>query len=96
LIKLRKKTKHFTKRDSDPNIKTRYNKLTTIIREEIDAIKNNEWNEFVQKLGKNPTSTKPFWQRINNIRGNKTAKSTSTLVVNKTKYETDEQKANLF
>jgi Fe2+ transport system protein B len=90
------KTKNFTKRDSGPNLKTRYNKLTAVIREEIDAIKHNEWNEFVQKLGKNPTSTKPFWQRINNIRGNKTTKTTPTLVVNNTKYETDEQKANLF
>ncbi len=47
LIKLRKKTKNFTKRDIDPNIKTRYNKLTEIIREEIDALKNNEWSEFI-------------------------------------------------
>ena len=47
LIKLRKKTKNFTKRDNDPNIKTRYNKLTALIREEIDAVKNNEWNEFI-------------------------------------------------
>jgi hypothetical protein len=85
LIKLRKKTKNFTKRDNDPNIKTRYNKLTALIREKIDAVKNNEWNEFIQKLGKNPTSTKPFWQKINNLRGNKTNKSTPTLVVNNTK-----------
>ena len=96
LIKLRKKTKNLLKRDNDQNIKTRYNKLTRLIREEINALKNNEWNEFIQKLGKNPPSTKPFWKRINNIRGKKRNSSIPTLVVNNEKYETDEQKANLF
>ncbi len=96
LIKLRKKNRNFTKRDIDPNIKTRYNKLTEIIREEIDVLKNNEWSEFIQKLGKYPPSTKPFWNRINNIRGKKGSSTMQTLILNDTKYETDEQKANLF
>ena len=48
------------------------------------------------KNRKNPPSTKPFWQRINSIRGKKIKKSTPKLVVNNIKYETDEQKANLF
>ena len=47
-------------------------------------------------MGKNRPSTKPFWNRINNIRGEKKRSTIPTLVVNNVKYETDEQKANLF
>jgi hypothetical protein len=96
LIRLRKKTKNFIKRNFDPNIKTRYNKLTSLIREEIDALKNNEWNEFVRKLGKNPSSTKSFWNRINVLRGIKKSSTLPTLIVNNIKYESDQQEADLF
>jgi hypothetical protein len=47
-------------------------------------------------LGKNPPSTKPFWNRINNIRGEQRRSAIPTLVVNNVKYTTDEQKADLF
>jgi hypothetical protein len=96
LIRLRKKTKNFIKRNYDPNIKTGYNKLTSLIREEIDALKNNEWNEFVRKLGKNPSSTKSFWNRINVLRGIKKCSTLPTLIVNNIEYGSDQQKADLF
>ena len=96
LIKLRKKIKKLIRSDNDSIVRTRYNKLTSLIREEIDALKNNEWTEFIKKLGNNPPSTKPFWNRINCIRGKKISSTMPTLIVNNIKYETDEQKANLF
>ena len=61
LIRFRKIARKRSKKEVDINIyKTQYNKLTHLIREEISAFKNNELTEFVQKLGKNPTSAKPF------------------------------------
>ncbi len=49
---MRKKTKHFAKRNGDTSIKARYNKLSSLIREEIDALKNNEWKEFIKNWEK--------------------------------------------
>lgn len=47
-------------------------------------------------MGSNPPSTKPFWKRINAIKGKKNKQAIPTIKVNGVEYETDEQKANLF
>ncbi len=47
-------------------------------------------------MGSNPPSTKPFWKRINIIKGKKNKQSIPTLKVDGVEYETDDQKANLF
>jgi hypothetical protein len=47
-------------------------------------------------LGRNPPSTKPFWNRINNIKGKKNKHPIPTLKVDGAEYETDDQKANYF
>ena len=97
LIKARKIARKLSKKD--PNCSTSkklYNKLTVIIREENKSTRDNEWKCFVDKLGTNPPSTKPFWNRINTIRGRKTKHSIPTLKVENKSYESDEQKAKLF
>jgi hypothetical protein len=100
-IKLRKKVRKKMikfRLDEDGKIafKTRYNKLKSIITEESSAINNNEWSLFIQKLGKIPPSQKPFWQRINKIRGKKGAAKIQMLVVNDIYYSTDHEKAEIF
>jgi hypothetical protein len=83
----------------DPNnitIKRVYNKLTKVIRDENIATKDKEWSSFIDRLGNNPPSTKPFWNRINTIRGKKNKQPIPTLKVDNLSYETDEQKSNLF
>ena len=97
LIKARKLARKVSK--EDPNCisaKRLYNKLTKIIREENKATKDKEWSCFIDKLGANPPSTKPFWNRINTVRGKKNKQPIPTLKVDNTTYESDEQKANLF
>jgi len=47
--------------------------ITEEIRTDI-----KEWLEFLQRQGKNPTNTKPFWQRLNKLKGNKISKSKPT------------------
>jgi hypothetical protein len=93
----RKASRNTTKKDNDcVSSKTLYNKLTNIIRDEINALKDKEWYDFVQKLGKNPPSTKPFWRRINTIKGKHNKSAIPTLKLNNEIYESDEQKASLF
>ena len=53
-------------------------------------------NGFLEKQGKNPTNSKPFWGRINKLKGNKSSKSIPTLKTDDKLVETDEGKANLF
>ena len=48
-----------------------YNYLTDVIRVEKNTLKNKEWLDFLDKQGKNPLNAKPFWQRINKLKGNK-------------------------
>ena len=97
LIKARKLARKISNKDPHcKSAKKLYNKLTEVIRDENRATKDKEWSSFVDKLGKNPPSTKPFWSRINNIRGKKNKQPIPTLKVDNITYESDEQKANLF
>jgi hypothetical protein len=56
-----------------------YNQLTNLIREEISALKNKDWSEFLKKQGSNPLNSKPFCQKINKMKGKKVNKSVPTL-----------------
>jgi hypothetical protein len=47
-----------------------FNLLTKSYRLEIDVLKNSDWQNFTLKQGLNPISTKPFWQKLNSVRGN--------------------------
>ena len=76
--------------------KQMYNLLTKAIREEINQLKNNEWQEFIKKQGNNPLNSKPFWQRLNKLKGKKNNKSIPTLKKDGIIYEKDYEKANLF
>ena len=101
LVKLRKKVrKQMNINGIDPNdranLKTRFNKLKSLIREEIKAVNDSEWSRFIKKIGNNHTSSKPFWQRINKIRGKKNGKQIPTLVIDEHKYITDDEKADIF
>ena len=97
LIKARQLARKLTQKDRNcSNAKSLYNKLTKTIRAEIRAMKDTEWREFTKKLGTCPPSTKPFWDRINTIRGKKKKATIPTLKVDKTIYESDESKAQLF
>ena len=80
--------------------KRKYNMITKIVQEEIIAHKNKKWEEFLSSVGKNPTSSKPFWQKINKIR-NKTINSASSktiknLVYDGKEYQSELEQADLF
>ncbi len=63
---------------------------------EIDAFKNSDWQNFTRKQGFNPISTKPFWQKINSIRGNHSNNNLPVLKKDGKTYESDNDKASLF
>jgi hypothetical protein len=98
ILLLIKKRKFFRKKakQNDQESRKTYNFLTKVVRKEIDALVNTNWNSFIAKQGKNPISSKPFWQKINKFRGNTNSNSTPTLKNNNKDYEEDKDKANIF
>ena len=70
LIKHRKDIRKRCKRD--PGAKPYLNQLTTRIKEEIAAEKDQQWQQFLDRVGPNRTSSRPFWKRINEARQNNT------------------------
>ena len=81
-----------------PESRTEYNRLTAVIRYKIGEFRNKSWENFIKKIGKNPTSSKPFWLKINRFRNkrNKNSIKIPTLKSNGQTFESNEEKANLF
>jgi hypothetical protein len=96
LIKYRKIFRKKFQTEKTTDNRQKYNSLTKLIREEINCLKNNDWKQFILRQGTNPLNTKPFWQKINSIRHNKSNNSIPTIIKDNVKYETDQDKANLF
>jgi len=48
--------------------KVEYNKLTAKLRLNLKEFRDKSWLNFIQNMGKNPLSSKPFWQKINKLK----------------------------
>jgi hypothetical protein len=100
LIKKKKALKSKIKRhkqNENINInvwKRDYNMLKILIKGELAAIENSSWNKFLEKQGKHPTSSAPFWRKIGHHKNKQS--SIKSLLYNNKLYHTDGEKANLF
>jgi exonuclease III len=95
LIKKRREMKNCFFKDPSLNSKTEINRITKDIKEEIKKIRSDNWIKFLDKCSKS-NSTKPFWNKINQVREGKSGSSMPTLKMNGLKYETDQDKANIL
>ena len=100
MIKYRKTArKRAQKAKATERDKAIFNNINKLIKSEIVAYKNQKWSNFLESLGKNPVSTRPFWQKINKIRNknqNKKSEKIPSLNFNNTIYTTNDEKANIF
>jgi hypothetical protein len=97
MIKSRRYLKKQIIKYNKPDNKADFNLLTRTIREEIKQNKNESWQKFSQKFLKNPTSSKPFWAKINKLRSDKVKSGSIPSFFEKGQvYKNDEEKANLF
>ena len=64
---LKSKLKNFKSYSIEILVQTRktHNLLKEVISGELEALVNLKWNRFIEKQGKHPTSSSPFWKRIN-------------------------------
>ena len=77
-------------------LNTEYNRLTGLLKKAVKDYTERRWSNFLGKLGPYPASSSIFWQIINKARTQKKSSSIPTLIVDNKKYESDEDKANLF
>jgi hypothetical protein len=77
--------------------KAKYNKLSQVVKDEIIAVNNENWNTFIDGLNKFSLSSRPFWHRISVVKGGNSKKNDiPTLIESGRELKTDEEKANLF
>ena len=80
--------------------KKKKNRIKKLIKEEIVAIKNKSWMDFIKSLGNKITSSRPFWQRIKKLKSKNENESKSTYIPNlfyeNKVFKTDYEKAELF
>ena len=57
------------------------NRLKKLINIEIANVRNKEWENFIKKCSKNPLSSKPFWQKINQFRNNRNKNNNDLKVI---------------
>lgn len=73
-----------------------FNEASGKVKRAIKQHKANTWMKFLDKVGKQHVSSRPFWQRINSFRSNKTARKVPSLSVNGKPVTEDLQKAEIF
>ena len=70
------------------------------ISEAISKHENSKWENFIAKQGDQPLSSRPYWRRINRIKGNTMTATIPTLKTKvnnvETAHKTDHEKANVF
>ena len=96
LIIARKAARHL--KDQSMAARQEYNRLTNELQEQICSFRSAQWDSFIAKLGPRPSSTRPFWQKINQIRNGANAHSNSAKLKRPDGSHTasDEEKAATF
>jgi exonuclease III len=74
----------------------KYKTLNNQVKLLIKNQKDNDWDKFIKTQGPNPTSSKPFWQRINKFRNKPESNEICHITENGITYKTDQQKADVF
>ena len=96
LIKERREIRKLMRKNKSDFLKKSLNKLTFKIKTSINLHREKVWSKFLNELGPYPTSSKKFWEKINQVKSKKTSNSFPKLIKEKVEYKSDEDKATLF
>jgi hypothetical protein len=80
---------------SEENLR-KFETLTKQVKQLIRRFRDDDYNKFMKMHGPNPTSSKPFWRRINQFRSKPVTNNIATIVENGVSYTSDQQKADIF
>ena len=60
--------KYLLKNKINGNLNSEISKISKIIKEEINVLRNKNWDNFTSNVNENPLSSKKFWSRIDKIK----------------------------
>jgi hypothetical protein len=95
-IKKRHQLRQEYNKGANENIKIQINKLNKIIKQDIWDLRTKQWSGFVEKFKGNATSSKPFWNKINEFRGSKRVNLIPPIKQDQNLYKEDIDKAEFF
>ncbi|RNA24502.1 RNA-directed DNA polymerase from mobile element jockey-like, partial [Brachionus plicatilis] len=95
-IKERRKIRRFFQKTRCPSLKIIFNKLTSEVRLALKEFWNQNWQDFIYKMGKNTLSSRPFWKKINKFRSKKCSKQIPSLLKDGIEFKTDIDKGKIF
>ena len=96
LIKTKRKIRRKFQISRDPDLKTKFNKISYQIKQEIIQFKENKWRNFCSSLNKLHISDSKLWKKINSIDKKDQSFSTPTLIHNGIKYTDPNFTAGIF
>ncbi|RMZ97234.1 hypothetical protein BpHYR1_038510 [Brachionus plicatilis] len=71
------------------NLDGDFSKLASELNLSLKEFWNQNWLEFINKTGKNPLSSRPFWRKINKFRSNKSPRQIPSLFKDGKEFNTD-------
>ena len=71
LIKERREIRKLMRKNKSDFLKKSLNKLTFKIKTSINLHREKVWSKFLNELGPYPTSSKKFWEKINQVKSKK-------------------------
>ena len=66
------------------------------VKSEIIKFRSNQWQQFANKLGSRPLSSKPFWNRINRLRNKKQPNQIPAILDRDSLLVDDDDKVEAF
>ena len=96
IIMKKQEFKKLCKQFDDPQLKTELNALTKEFKTEKAKHSDKIFENLVEKVGPNPTSSRQFWQRINKFRIPKSASSVGSLMTENKELTNANDKAAAF
>jgi hypothetical protein len=88
-IKEKRKLCRVYAQSHDENVKKELTAIKNKIKRMIKEVRNRQWSEFIQSIGPNPISTKPFWKRIKRFRNAPVTNSIPTIKDGGIEYKTE-------
>jgi exonuclease III len=96
MIKERHELRKKLNKTTSKEVKSSTNLLGKKIKNEIKEIRSKNWINFVERCGKNPSSSRPFWNKVNEFRGAKRFNNIPVLKTREATFNSNEEKADCF
>jgi exonuclease III len=84
------------RKDRSQSSASSFKEMELLANELISDFRHEQWNKFLERQGKSPLSSVPFWKRINRLRECKRRKKIESLLLDGIEINSDKDKAKIF